>query len=132
MLMLRNIVKILLVLGIFASFGLGANEFSDAENIVSSASTSGKSVLGEGIKWATAVFLPLVCLVAGMVMGYSQQKKKAEQDQNTNKIYFVTVIAGLVGFFVYILIATIISKMLFGDTSYLFNVITTFWKNAVI
>lgn len=67
-----------------------------------------------------------------MVMGYSQQKKKAEQDQNTNKIYFVTVIAGLVGFFVYILIATIISKMLFGDTSYLFNVITTFWKSAVI
>lgn len=129
--MLKNIVKILLMLGIFASFGLGANEFSDAESIVSSASTSGKSVLGEGIKWATAVFLPLVCLIAGMVMGYSQQKKKAEQDQNTNKIYFVTIVAGLVGFFVYILIATIISKMLFGDTSYLFNVITTFWKSAV-
>lgn len=85
MLMLRNIVKILLVLGIFASFGLGANEFSDAENIVSSASTSGKSVLGEGIKWATAVFLPLVCLVAGMVMGYSQQKKKQSRTKILTK-----------------------------------------------
>lgn len=120
------------MLGIFVSIGFCANEFSEAENIISQGSTSGKKVLGEGLKWISAVGLPIICVVAGMVMGYSQQKKKAEQDQNTNKIYFVTIIAGLVGFFVYILITTILSKLLFNDTSYLFNVISTFWKQAVI
>lgn len=129
---MKKILPIILMLGFFVSLSFGANEFGEAENLVSTASQSGKSVLGEGIKWATAVFLPILCLVSGMVIGYTQQKKKAEQDQSTNKIYFVTVVAGLVGFFVYILIASILSKMLFGDTSYLFNVITTFWKQSVI
>lgn len=119
------------MLGIFVSIGFCANEFSEAENIIAQGSTSGKKVLGEGLKWITAVGLPIICLVTGMVMGYSQQKKKAEQDQNTNKIYFVTAIAGLVGFFIYILITTILSKLLFNDMSYLFNVISTFWKEAV-
>lgn len=129
--MLKNIIKIFLMLGIFVSIGFCANEFSEAENIIAQGSTSGKKVLGEGLKWITAVGLPIICLVTGMVMGYSQQKKKAEQDQNTNKIYFVTAIAGLVGFFIYILITTILSKLLFNDMSYLFNVISTFWKEAV-
>ena len=130
--MFKVLVRVFAILGVFVSLGFGANEFNEAQNIISSASQSGKSVLGEGLKWATAVFLPLICLVTGMAMGYTQQKKKAEQDQNTNKIYFVTAIAGLVGFFIYILIATIISKMLFNDTSYLFNVITTFWKQSAM
>lgn len=129
--MLKNIVKIILMLSVFVSIGFCANEFSEAESIITQGSTSGKKVLGEGLKWITAVGLPIICLVTGMVMGYTQQKKKAEQDQNTNKIYFVTAIAGLIGFFVYILIATILSKLLFGDMTYLFNTISTFWKEAV-
>ncbi|RDU60377.1 hypothetical protein [Helicobacter sp. MIT 14-3879] len=130
--MLKNILRVVFLLGIFASLGFGANEFNEASNIVNSADTSGRKVLGTVIKWTTSVALPIICIVAGMVMGYSQQKKKAEQDQNTNKIYFVTFIAGLVGFFVYILIATMLSQALFGDTSYIFNVITNFWKSAIV
>ncbi|RAX55318.1 hypothetical protein CCY99_01055 [Helicobacter sp. 16-1353] len=123
---MKVFLKIALMLGIFASFGFGANEFNEAQTIISGADTNARSVLGTGVKWAFAVALPLICIIAGMIMGYSQQKKKAEQD--TNKIYFVTAIAGIVGVFVYVIIAMLISRALFGDTSYIFNVITTFWK----
>ena len=130
--MFKTLLKISALLAFLAVFGFGASdEFSEAETIMSNADTSGKAVLGVGIKWAFGVALPLICIVAGMVMGYTQQKKKAEQDQNTNKIYFVTALAGVIGFFVYIIVAMLISRALFGDTSYIFDVITTFWKSAV-
>lgn len=130
--MLKAIGKIVLLLGFFVCFGFGANEFNEAQNIIGSADTTGKSILGTGVKWAFAVALPIICIVAGMIMGYSQQKKKAEQDQDTNKIYFATAIAGFIGFFVFVIVAMLFSRALFGDTTYIFNVITTFWKSAVI
>lgn len=130
--MLKSVIKAVLISGLFVSLGFSANEFGEATNIVSQADTAGKSVLGTGIKWAFGVFLPLICIAAGMIMGYKQQKKKAEQDQDTNKIYFVTAISGIIGFFVFAIVAMLVSRALFGDVSYIFNVITTFWKSAVV
>ena len=129
--MLKTLFKVSVLLGLCAVFGFGADEFSEAQTTMSSADTAGKAVLGIGIKWAFSLGLPLICIAAGMCMGYMQQKKKAEQDQNTNKIYFVTAIAGVIGFFVYVIISMLVSRALFGDTSYIFDVVTTFWKSAV-
>ncbi|MBD5165143.1 hypothetical protein [Helicobacter sp.] len=75
--------------------------------------------------------MPFVCIIAGAILGYSFQKKKSEQEQNTTKIYVVTAISAIVGFFVYAIVATIVSRALFGDANYIFQVINDFWKEAV-
>ncbi len=41
-------------------------------------------------------------------------------------------IAAIVGFFVYLFVATIISYALTRDTGYIFNVISTFYKQALM
>ena len=128
-----TIFKLALVLGVFMLLGsyLGADEFDEVNNILDSGDKAGKKALGTGVQWAFALILPLICVVAGMIMGYSQQKKKSEQEQNTTKIYVVTIISGIVGFFVFAIVAMIFSRMLFGDANYIFQVINEFYKQAV-
>lgn len=133
-LILKVFFKIVLVLGAFMLLGsnLSADEFDSVNDILNSGSKAGQQTLGVGIKWALSIVLPLICIVAGALMGYSQQKKKAEQEQNTNKIYVVTAISAVVGFFVYVIVTMIISRAFFGDATYAFNnVIFEFYKNAV-
>ena len=131
--MTKTIVKIACLLGIFMSFSFGANEFGEAQNIINQADMAGKGVLGTIIKWTFSLALPIICMGGVTLMAYTQQKKKAEQqDQNPNKIYFVMGIAAIVGFFLYLIVTTIISYALFRDTGYIFNVISTFFKQAVM
>lgn len=110
---------------------LGADEFDNINEILDSGDRAGKQALGTGVKWAFAVALPIIGMVTGMVMGYTQQKKKAEQEQNTTKLYVVTIIAGIVGMAGFILIAMFFSAALFGDKSAIFDVIQTFWRESV-
>lgn len=129
----KTMLKTIFLLGLFVSVGFSANEFGEAQNIISQADTAGKGVLGTGLKWFLALILPLGCMGGATILAYTQQKKKAEQqDQNPNKIYFVMGIAAIVGFFVYLIIATIISYALTRDTGYIFNVISTFYKQALM
>lgn len=129
----KTMLKTIFLLGLFVSVSFSANEFGEAQNIISQADTAGKGVLGIGLKWLLALILPLGCMGGATILAYTQQKKKAEQqDQNPNKIYFVMGIAAIVGFFVYLIIATIISYALTRDTGYIFNVISTFYKQALM
>lgn len=126
-------LRIALVLGVFMILGtnLSADEFDAVNDILNSGDKAGKTALGTGIKWAFSVILPLICIIAGAIMGYSQQKKKAEQEQNTTKIYVVTTISAIVGFFVFAIVAMIMSRAFFGDSNYIFSIITDFYKEAV-
>lgn len=129
----KTMLKTIFLLGLFVSVGFSANEFGEAQNIISQADTAGKGVLGTGLKWFLALILPLSCMGGATILAYTQQKKKAEQqDQNPNKIYFVMGIAAIVGFFVYLIVTTIISYALTRDTGYIFNVISTFYKQALM
>lgn len=97
----NTFLKLFLVSVVFCMFlalNLNADEFDEVNNILNSADAGGKKALGTGIKWAFGIVLPLICIVSGMILGYTQQKKKFEQEQNTNKIYVVTAISGIVGF----------------------------------
>lgn len=126
--------KFVLVLVAFMLLGsnLSADEFDAVNDILGNGSKAGKSALGTGMQWGLSIVLPLICIIAGAIMGYSQQKKKAEQEQNTNKIYMVTAISAVVGFFVYVIVTMILSRALFGDASFAFNnVIFEFFKDAV-
>lgn len=53
--------KVLLLLFAYAallSIGANADEFNEALSTVTSASNTGKGVLGEAMRWVFAVFLP--------------------------------------------------------------------------
>ncbi|MBX7491212.1 hypothetical protein [Helicobacter turcicus] len=110
---------------------LSADEFGAVNDILSSGDKAGKKALGTIIVWLFGLALPIVCVASGAIMGYSQQKKKSEQEQNTTKIYVVTLISGIVGFFVFVIVSMIISRILFGDSNYIFGVINDFYRGAV-
>lgn len=110
--------------GLFALLFAGAinaDEFAEANNILSSGDSAGKTALGTLIKWVFAVALPILCIGAGTIMAYSQQKKKAEQDQDTKKIYIAMLLGAVAGFFVYVMVAMIVSRALFGDAQAIFG-----------
>lgn len=109
---------------------LNADEFDEINNVLDRGSTAGKKALGTFLQWAFAVALPLICIFAGAIMGYTQQKKKAEQEQSTTKIYIVTAVSGVAGFFVFAIITMIISRALFGDSNYIFTIINEFYKQS--
>lgn len=130
---LQLFLQVALVFGLFMLFSphLSADEFDAVNDILSGGDKAGKKALGTGVTWAFGVVLPFICIVAGAILGYSFQKKKSEQEQNTTKIYVVTAISAIVGFFVYAIVAMVISRALFGDANYIFQVINDFWKEAV-
>lgn len=130
----NSFLRFALVLGAFMLLGstLSADEFDSINDTLNSGSKAGQVALGTGIKWGFGIVLPLICIITGTIMGYSQQKKKAEQEQSTTKIYVVTAISAIVGVFVYIIITSIFSRALFGDPSFIFNnVIFEFFKDSV-
>ncbi|EAH9136026.1 hypothetical protein CUPS9163_08640 [Campylobacter upsaliensis] len=117
-----------LVYATLLSVGANADEFNDALNTVTSASNTGRGVLGEGMRWVFAVFLPAIFIFTGMFLGYTQAKKKAEQEQASFKIYVITGISALIGFFVYCIAAMLFSSALFGDSKAIFERIYEFWR----
>lgn len=131
--LLKAFLQVALIFGLLMLFSsyLSADEFDAVNDILSSGDKAGKKALGTGVVWGFGVVLPFICIVAGAILGYSFQKKKSEQEQNTTKIYVVTAISAIVGFFVYAIVAMVISRALFGDANYIFQVINDFWKEAV-
>lgn len=124
--------KVLLLLFAYAallSIGANADEFNEALSTVTSASNTGKGVLGEAMRWVFAVFLPLICIGTGFYLGYSQAKKKAEQEQASFKIYIIAGFSALIGFFVYCIATMLFSSALMGDSKILFSKIFDFWKS---
>ena len=113
------------------SANLSADEFEAANQVISGADSAGRSVLGTSVKWAFAVILPLAMFFGGMFLGYKQQKKKSEQEQETGKLYLVMGMFAIIGFFVYVIGAMFISKMLFGDFTSIFQYINEFWKSSM-
>lgn len=130
---LQLFLQVALVFGLFMLFSphLSADEFDAVNDILGSGDKAGKKALGTGVTWAFGVVLPFICIIAGAILGYSFQKKKSEQEQNTTKIYVVTAISAIVGFFVYAIVAMVVSRALFGDANYIFQVINEFWKLSV-
>ena len=130
---LQLFLQVALVFGLFMLFSphLSADEFDAVNDILGSGDKAGKKALGTGVTWAFGVVLPFICIIAGAILGYSFQKKKSEQEQNTTKIYVVTAISAIVGFFVYAIVAMVVSRALFGDANYIFQVINEFWKSSV-
>ena len=130
---LQLFLQVALVFGLFMLFSphLSADEFDAVNDILGSGDKAGKKALGTGVTWAFGVVLPFICIIAGAILGYSFQKKKSEQEQNTTKIYVVTAISAIVGFFVYAIVAMVISRALFGDANFIFQVINNFWKSSV-
>lgn len=121
---------LLLILAYITLLSVGANadEFNDALNTVTSASNTGRGVLGEGMRWVFGLLLPVVCIGMGFWLGLTQAKKKAEQEQGSFKIYVIAGISALVGFFVYCIVAMLISSALMGDSKLLFEKIYEFWR----
>ncbi|CAD7289541.1 hypothetical protein LMG7974_01618 [Campylobacter majalis] len=116
----RFLFSIVLLLGL-TSFGFGADEFSEAANVVSSASTSGKAIVKESMQWLFALVLPSALMVTSAFLAYRFEKQKSEQDKETSKIYTKMAIATLGGFFVYIAIAMLVSRWFFGDFTSIFS-----------
>ncbi|OCS21975.1 hypothetical protein CFVI97532_07180 [Campylobacter fetus subsp. venerealis cfvi97/532] len=104
-----------------ATFGFGADEFSEAASVVSSASTSGKSIIKEGVQWTFALVLPLALMIVSSFLAYKFEKQKSEQDKETSKIYMKMVAAALGGFFAYIAISMLVSRWFFGDFTSIFD-----------
>ncbi|EAB5282029.1 hypothetical protein CT954_01320 [Campylobacter jejuni] len=117
-----------LVYATLLSVGANADEFNDALNTVTSASNTGRGVLGEGMRWVFAVLLPAVCMFTAGFLGYTQAKKKAEQEQASFKIYVITGISVLIGFFVFCIVAMLFSSALFGDSKAVFERVYEFWR----
>ncbi|EOH5771165.1 hypothetical protein ACL90S_001492 [Campylobacter coli] len=108
-----------------------ADEFDSAVSTINSAETSFMSILGFAVRLVLGFGLPLGCMILGGYLGFAQAKRKAEQDQSTFKIFFVTAVCAVIGFFVFVVTAMLISSGLYGNSSYVFeNVIYEFWKNA--
>lgn len=132
--MLKKIDNIFLRIWVFLSVSavsaFAADEFNDAANVVGQASSGGMKVFGTIMIWFFAVFLPIGCILGGMLLGYKQTKKQAEQDQDSMKIYFMIGLYALVGFFVFIIVAVIFGKALLGEMSGLTNKIINFYKAA--
>lgn len=131
---LQNIFKIGLVIGIFSLLftnGLFADEFDNINDIMGGGDKAGKKALGTIVIWGVALILPVICIISGAIMGYSFQKKKSEQEQNTTKLYVVTGGAAIVGFMLFIGVTMIISTALLGDKSAMFQVITNFWRASL-
>ncbi|EAL1630082.1 hypothetical protein F1O51_08200 [Campylobacter coli] len=108
-----------------------ADEFDSAVSTINSAETSFMSILGFAVRLVLGFGLPLGCMILGGYLGFAQAKRKAEQDQSTFKIFGVTAVCAVIGFFVFVVTAMLISSGLYGNSSYVFeNVIYEFWKNA--
>lgn len=108
-----------------------ADEFDSAVSTINSAETSFMSILGFAVRLILGFGLPLFCMGLGGYLGFVQAKRKAEQDQSTFKIFGITAVCAVIGFFVFIATAMLISSGLYGDSGYVFeNVIYDFWKNA--
>ncbi|CAM3312820.1 hypothetical protein [Helicobacter labetoulli] len=73
----KTMLKTIFLLGLFVSVGFSANEFGEAQNIISQADTAGKGVLGTGLKWFLALILPLGCMGGATILAYTQQKKES-------------------------------------------------------
>lgn len=120
------------ILGTFLSLNaFGAGEFDAMNDIIGQGDTAGRQALGTGLTWFFALALPIICILTGTIMGYTQQKKKAEQQESTTKLYLVTALSAVVGFVIYLLIVMLISKALLGDNSKLFDVIHQFFLSSL-
>ena len=86
-----------------------ADEFTDIANAVIEVSKDGMSVFGTIMIWFFAVFLPIGCILGGILFGYKQRNKQAEQDKNSIKIYIIFAY-GFVGLFVFIVAKPVFHK----------------------
>ena len=74
-----------------SAFAANSDEFSEAANVVSTASKSGMNVFGTIMIWFFAVFLPIGCILGGILLGYKQRNKQAERDKHSIKICTIFV-----------------------------------------
>ena len=114
-----------------SAFAANSDEFSEAANVVSTASKSGMNVFGTIMIWFFAVFLPIGCILGGILLGYKQRNKQAERDKNSIKICTIFVY-GFVGFFVFVVVTACLSQVIFGDMTFLFGVILDFIKDIAV
>lgn len=123
-------LRIWVFLSVSAVSAFADGEFTDAANVVGQASKGGLTVFGTIMIWFFAVFLPIGCILGGMLLGYKQTKKQAEQDQDSMKIYLMIGLYAIVGFFVFIIVAVVCGKALLGEMNALLLKIYDFYKLA--
>lgn len=109
----------------------GADEFDAAASTIGKAGKTGASVLGTGLIWFFAVFLLWGSILGGMILGYKNTKKQAEQDQDSMKIYIMMGVYGVVGLFVFVIITSLVSLGILGDSTLLFKKIYEFYKTSL-
>ena len=63
------------------------------------------------------MFLPIGCILGGMLLGYKQTKKQAERDKNSIKICIIFAY-GFVGLFVFVAVTACLSQVIFGDMTF--------------
>ncbi|TXE84186.1 hypothetical protein FPD46_01345 [Campylobacter peloridis] len=126
----KNILFYALAIFLLTSNLFGADEFSEAANAIEGASEGGKSILGVIISWGFSLVLPVISVVIGVALGYKFQSKKSEQDQSTGKLYLVLAGCAIAGFFVYVIVAMLFSRILFGDMNEMFTRIYEFWRTV--
>lgn len=123
-------IKVWVFLACSAVTASAADEFTNAANTISTAGKTGMGVLGTGLLWLFAVFLPWGCILGGMILGYKNTKKQAEQDQDSMKIYIMMGVYGVVGLFVFVIVTSLVSLGILGDSTKLFSNIYAFYKEA--
>lgn len=128
----NTVIKVWAFLVCSAVTAFGANdEFSQAASTIGTAGKTGASVLGTGLIWFFAVFLLWGSILGGMILGYKNTKKQAEQDQDSMKIYIMMGVYAVVGLFVFIIVTSLVSLGILGDGSALFKKIYEFYKTSL-
>lgn len=108
-----------------------SDEFTKAQETIGTAGKTGASVLGTGLIWLFAVFLLWGSILGGMILGYKNTKKQAEQDQDSMKIYIMMGVYAIVGLFVFVIVTSLVSLGILGNSTALFKSIYGFYETSL-
>ena len=101
---LNKLDNIFLAIWVFLSVSavsvFGTNEFGEVAQ-------DKMSVFTIIMIWFFAVFLPIGCILGGMLLWDKQTKKQTEQDQDSIKTQFMMLLYVLGAFFVFLIVAKI-------------------------
>ncbi|MBR8466509.1 hypothetical protein KDE13_09200 [Campylobacter sp. faydin G-140] len=120
----------ILALLLVANFAFGAGEFDNVNNVVSNLDQTASATAGLGLKTIMA-WLPIGLFLTGVILGYTYSKKKADQEQDSNKVIYTCIIAAVLGAIVGVLIDALIGAFLMQDSAKGLQVLKDYWTNAL-
>ena len=121
-------VFVFLMMAAVAAVAIHAGDFDAVDNTVAAIDTSSRTSMGTVGKWIVGI-IPLAALLLGAFAGFMHQKKKGEQEKDTNKAIIYMIVGGILAASAGVFFDAILGAVLMGDSAKGLQVLTTFWSN---